>query len=703
MKFYFCQGCGRRITEKDIAVGEGRDKKLKGVFCSECAVGVTTMESLPVTDEEAKQILDAEGQAAPSASGTRGVRRTSGARIPPAQKGAASSSRMPRSAPATQDSRARFLMPAIVTIAIVVVVGLVVFGFFGPTPLPKPKDQNAHTKREHDPLASNARKTEETPPASEFSGPTKSPTAHAPAGPPNSHEKQSVAPPASAEKDSSAESSGVAKTQAKVTQSPSKETEKKKPEPVAKPPSKELKETKPAKVTRPSGSAQGKPAEVEAAKAKLGAILKAFDQALSKGDLVAASKVAERPQSDPSLKGVAKEAESLVRAGKALSETVAVRQRALEALCDGKERTFQTNKSSLKGVVRKVEGDTLRVRVVGRINRQEIEYEKRVNIADLTPACRAKLLGEQAPATSDGWLARTALKVAERDRDMAEKALSEAGAHPLAPHYRERIAELLQEEREVAARREWEKRVMPLTKFAKFTKTGARTGQKVLSAFRSTHGKTAFAASVALQTKMLERTLAFALGPPPLPSPVALPTIADTSIRGTWAADYNSGTGGYLYTVEESDAGRRILFKFDLTRINRQISNAELSLYATTNHPSQTFTVYRITTDWVEKETTFKARNWGADHALGGGDDTPWAKPGGDYEKTVSATTVHEGHGHVNFDVRQLVQNAIDAGETKVSFVVFAGGKEKVGFCSRETTVYRPEGKRPKLTITHSE
>ena len=44
IKFYFCETCGKRITDRQILEGQGRDKKLKGVFCSDCAVGVNTME-----------------------------------------------------------------------------------------------------------------------------------------------------------------------------------------------------------------------------------------------------------------------------------------------------------------------------------------------------------------------------------------------------------------------------------------------------------------------------------------------------------------------------------------------------------------------------------------------------------------------------------------------------------------------------------
>jgi DNA-directed RNA polymerase subunit RPC12/RpoP len=58
MRFYFCETCGKRLTEHDVQGGVAMDKKLKGVYCKECGIGVTTMESLPLTDREAKKVLE---------------------------------------------------------------------------------------------------------------------------------------------------------------------------------------------------------------------------------------------------------------------------------------------------------------------------------------------------------------------------------------------------------------------------------------------------------------------------------------------------------------------------------------------------------------------------------------------------------------------------------------------------------------------
>jgi len=43
-KFYFCETCGKRVTDVEIEQGDGRDKKLKGFYCKDCAIGVNTIE-----------------------------------------------------------------------------------------------------------------------------------------------------------------------------------------------------------------------------------------------------------------------------------------------------------------------------------------------------------------------------------------------------------------------------------------------------------------------------------------------------------------------------------------------------------------------------------------------------------------------------------------------------------------------------------
>lgn len=66
MKFYFCEKCGKRVTDDDLEHGSARDKKLRGVFCKECAEGVLTMNELPLSNEEARALLEKEKPKRPS-------------------------------------------------------------------------------------------------------------------------------------------------------------------------------------------------------------------------------------------------------------------------------------------------------------------------------------------------------------------------------------------------------------------------------------------------------------------------------------------------------------------------------------------------------------------------------------------------------------------------------------------------------------
>ncbi len=57
MNFYFCETCGKRVTEKDIADGRAKNKQLKGVYCVSCAVGVMTMEMDAISDTDIRKSI----------------------------------------------------------------------------------------------------------------------------------------------------------------------------------------------------------------------------------------------------------------------------------------------------------------------------------------------------------------------------------------------------------------------------------------------------------------------------------------------------------------------------------------------------------------------------------------------------------------------------------------------------------------------
>lgn len=57
MKFFFCEKCGRRLTDQDLASGQARDKQVKGVHCKDCATGVMTMTFEALSDSQAHDLL----------------------------------------------------------------------------------------------------------------------------------------------------------------------------------------------------------------------------------------------------------------------------------------------------------------------------------------------------------------------------------------------------------------------------------------------------------------------------------------------------------------------------------------------------------------------------------------------------------------------------------------------------------------------
>lgn len=90
MKFYFCETCGKRVTENDLASGQARDKKMRGMYCEACAGSVLTLETDALTEDQAREVLKEELpgptphlpasgiQARPSSTALRPAKKQSG-------------------------------------------------------------------------------------------------------------------------------------------------------------------------------------------------------------------------------------------------------------------------------------------------------------------------------------------------------------------------------------------------------------------------------------------------------------------------------------------------------------------------------------------------------------------------------------------------------------------------------------------------
>lgn len=485
MKFYFCETCGKRLTEHDIDGGVAKNKKLKGVFCKECAIGVTTMESLPLSDREAKKVLE-EGAAQPQSSGpkqSRG-RRSSAVRLPPGIRRGASEAKVLPGSSASRSAHNPYLKVVVpgVVVAIAFVGFLVASNGQRGTPGSKTKKKPGSRDRTKT-LVSRKEKTAPSKPKTGIPADDKAP----------------VELPKETD-------------QPRPSPSPSPVTPK--PSPEANPEVKDAPTVNPASGAPKPPDPQSKPGDVEAAKAKLAEYLQKFDVAVEKGDYASAIRIGGKAQADAALRAHEKETRVLVPVGEALLRGKESRDKALEAFLDGKQRTFQTAKGTIAGVVRKIEGETLRVRVEGRINKQVIEYEKRVKLVDLTPECRAGLLGGRKSETADEWVAEAIRRIGARDVASANVALAAAGAHPLVGHYRGRVEKIRGELREEEAQSFWQGQIAKLLDTDKFSKADARSGAQRLKAFRETYGKTKFAASMIEKVGILEKRFEVALGPP---------------------------------------------------------------------------------------------------------------------------------------------------------------------------------------------
>jgi tetratricopeptide (TPR) repeat protein len=100
MKFWYCETCGRRITEDDLASGAGQDKQLKGMYCKGCAVGVMTVEMPAITSADVPPPK------------TRASQSSLQPRVPPRATASTIAAVRPKSSAERTDNSSRHALPA---------------------------------------------------------------------------------------------------------------------------------------------------------------------------------------------------------------------------------------------------------------------------------------------------------------------------------------------------------------------------------------------------------------------------------------------------------------------------------------------------------------------------------------------------------------------------------------------------------------
>ena len=232
-----------------------------------------------------------------------------------------------------------------------------------------------------------------------------------------------------------------------------------------------------------------------AARAKLAAYLVDFEKAVAGGDLKAAGGALRRAEADASLRGIAAEVKPLADVAAALGKSGSAERAAIEALKDGRKHSFQTTKGTMSGIVKKVTAEEIVLSVEGMMNRKAFIYEKRLRMADLTAAARARLRGGTEPKTRAEHVARAARELAEKDLAGAEGDITAAGAHPCAAPCQRVLDGLRMGQVEAAAKSAWAAVVK--SGRGKLTAASAKTLLTKIAGFEKAHGATKYAASVA--------------------------------------------------------------------------------------------------------------------------------------------------------------------------------------------------------------
>ena len=125
-------------------------------------------------------------------------------------------------------------------------------------------------------------------------------------------------------------------------------------------------------------------------------------------------------------------------------DNLAKENNPLKVLKVGENYVFQTSKGTIKGSLRRVEGDFLGIRVKAKINKHSIEYERGIRLADLTPACRDRLqITKKSKIPLKSFYGAIAA-LNNNDLQKAHTSLQPAAPDPSALRYIKRIKQMMQ-------------------------------------------------------------------------------------------------------------------------------------------------------------------------------------------------------------------------------------------------------------------
>ncbi len=144
------------------------------------------------------------------------------------------------------------------------------------------------------------------------------------------------------------------------------------------------------------------------------------------------------------------------------------------------------------------------------------------------------------------------------------------------------------------------------------------------------------------------------------------PSSADTHIDSVFDDNNYAGMASISIALTQFKSVRGLV-KFDLSSIplGSTVNTASLKLYYSGSGGAptgRTFTVYKITKDWVENEATWNSYQTGS----------PWGTPGGDYStEGASSTTVPSSVGlWMTWNATSIVKAWIEDGQPNYGFLI---------------------------------
>jgi formylglycine-generating enzyme required for sulfatase activity len=489
-KFYFCETCGKRITDKQIQEGLGRDKQLKGVYCKDCAVGVMTMEMSAINIEQLARVK----QTAPAS------KQNESKAVPPTPRrpGGVVQSRDIQQGGKTPSAAPKDNMPTVLLAigAIVIVIGAMALVGSSRSP------QLSQAPAKHSPPSESATqplptpvppaRTSERPPQTSLASP-------APVIPEKAQETAIETPMSTAPQETEKEPT-LAVTPVAVSETPT-------------PPAKEVPPGKPTVAEVKKETTQilaevmkevvtpAAPATGNKGRDQFAAVLKDISPLLRQNHFAAALELLDARRCDPAFASVSE----LIDGEKAdVAAIQSLRNRGMEALRAKEGKVVTLKKGGMTGTVKLASNNSISLALKdGPELAVGIDQLDADDIASLAPL-------DSGPGKAEHLRQLGLLFIAAGNSVKAEDCLiksRDAGSGEAARSL-ERIAAVKQETLEAKTLEAWKKAE------ALFAKKDWKSAKQAYEAFRSeSTGSTLLASNAAMLKERLE-AIGWELGPP---------------------------------------------------------------------------------------------------------------------------------------------------------------------------------------------